>query len=508
MWFKINEQATKRVKKITLLLTIATVLIEFFLLSSFPLLNTTRLFIIIAKLLSLLFLFYGVYMMRQVHVSLKTYLTLWIGLLLLLVGIQVDLLEELFLTSVWYVELIEHYGITFGVFFISAGLFFWYKENNSENKLRYELATGAGKVGVWDWNLETNEFYVDPHLKHMLGYEDREIPNIVDKWSQLVYPDDREEMVSKTLTYLRGGTKQYEVVRRMIHKDGSIRWFLSRGTALYNDEGEPIRIVGTDTDISERRQLEHQLLQSQKMEALGRLTGGVAHDFNNLLAAIKGTAELLEARLAESPNLLKQATRIKVSAVRGSELTRKLLGFSRHKQKQRGTVNINCCVESVTGLMEGTIDRRIVVKTDLCPTMPKVDGEETELELVLINLALNACDAMEPTFEKVSEGRLYFKTCVETITNDFAEQHELDADLPYVRISVADTGIGIPEDIQQEIFEPFFTTKESEKGTGLGLSMAYGAIKSHSGAIMLESSIGYGTTFHIFLPSKHDVNLN
>ncbi|ACF13942.1 multi-sensor signal transduction histidine kinase [Chloroherpeton thalassium ATCC 35110] len=502
MWFKINEQASQRVKNVTLLLTAIMTMLELAFLSSFPHSSESRFYVIIAKLLTILFLFYGIYMVQQIQVTLKTYLTLWGGLQLLLIGAWVDLLEELVITNYWYVELCEHYGMTLGVFSISLGLFFWYKENNNENKLRYELATGAGKVGVWDWNLETNEFYVDPHLKGMLGYEDHEIPNIVDKWSELVHPEDREQMVSKTLIHLRGGTQHYEVVRRMIHKNGTIRWFLTRGTALYNDQGKPFRIVGTDTDISDRQKLEHQLLQSQKMEALGRLTGGVAHDFNNLLAVIKGSAELLEIKLSDTPSLVKQAKRIKISAVRGSELTNKLLGFSRHKQKQRGIVDINRCVETAIGLIESTIDKRIVVKTDLCTESPKVDGVENELELVFINMAINACDAMIPTFEKVSEGRLCFRTRLENITNDLAEQHELDAELPYVRISIADTGIGIAEDIQQEIFEPFFTTKESEKGTGLGLSMAYGAVKSHSGAITLESSLGYGTTFHIFLPVK------
>jgi len=456
---------------------------------------------VIAKGITGIIVFSAIYFSTLLSSSSKAFYFLFLGLTLYFFSVQVDFLEEIiFRPQEGFYEILEHFGAMFGILLVSAGIFFLGVELRHSNQWRYEMATGAGRVGVWDWNLETHEFYADPHLKAMLGYKDNEVPNRIDYWSKLVHPDDREGMVDKALSYLKGELPYYELVRRMIHKDGTIKWFLTRGSALKDQIGKPYRIIGTDTDISDQRMLETQLVQSQKMEAVGRLTGGVAHDFNNLLAVIIGSAGLLEKKLSGDAYLLKQIKRIQHSAKRGSDLTKKLLGFSRLEKKEPQKIDLKQCVETVIGILEHSIDKRIVIKNEMCKEPAITLADESQLELAIMNLAVNACDAIEPVIDKREYCELSFKIEIENISEVFAEKHQIQSGCDYVHLSVCDTGIGIPEDMLQEIFEPFFTTKESEKGTGLGLSIAYGTVKSYGGAITLSSTVGYGSEFHIFLP--------
>ncbi|ACF14634.1 PAS/PAC sensor signal transduction histidine kinase [Chloroherpeton thalassium ATCC 35110] len=315
----------------------------------------------------------------------------------------------------------------------------------------------------------------------------------------LLVPKAEQPLATKL--YFHALEKGYwEGEQQLMRKDGRAFPCFCAVTLLKDPEGKNIGVIRVGTDVSERRELEEQLRQAQKMEAVGRLTGGVAHDFNNLLTAVLGNAEILEKKLTGNEFVLKNIERIKASATRGSELTRKLLTFSRQKKGFSKPVQINKCIENVIGLMEHTIDKRIDVLTSLCSENLVVMGDENQLEMVLLNLAVNASDAMSPVLDMKKEGKLCFETRIEKISKTFAEQHQLELAQSYVRISVSDTGTGIPDEIRQKIFEPFFTTKDIESGTGLGLAITYGAVKSHRGAILLESEVGVGSTFHIYLP--------
>ncbi len=470
-----------------------------------PLMVSFNYFDVLAKGATGIIILLGIYLSTTLTSSSKTFYLIFFGLACYFISVQVDFFEEIYFRPQYGVyEFIEHYGVTLGVLLVSIGVFKLGVEHNHSNQWRYDMATGAGQVGVWDWNLETHEFFADSHLKAMLGYKDNEVPNRIDDWSKLVHPDDREDMVEKALLYLKGELPHYEVVRRMLHKDGSIKWFLTRGSALTDKSGKPYRIIGTDTDISEQRLLEIQLIQSQKMEAVGRLTGGLAHDFNNLLAAIIGSATILEKQLQDNPFLLKQATRIHLSAKRGADLTKKLLGFSRMEKKESQTIDARRCVETVIDLMEHTIDKRITIKKQFCDIKTYVLADQNQIELAIMNLAVNACDAIKPVIDKRHYSELRFDIDVESITEPFAEKHQIQPGCDYVRITIGDTGIGISEDMLQEIFEPFYTTKDSEKGTGLGLSITYGTVKSYGGAITVESTLGYGSKFNIYLPKYEE----
>jgi two-component system cell cycle sensor histidine kinase/response regulator CckA len=281
--------------------------------------------------------------------------------------------------------------------------------------------------------------------------------------------------------------------------------------------GKPIIIVRI-TDITERKEAEYekemlkmQLIQSQKMEAVGTLAGGIAHDFNNLLTGILGNAGLLKMSLKHDDAALKRVERIEDASNRAATLTKQILGFSRKGKLNVKPTFLNDRVRSVLTLTEHTIDRRIQIVTDLQRDLPPIEGDESQIEQVLLNLTVNAADAMTRVLDSKGNGQLRFQT-------QFIDADEfLPIGIPksetptaYVHLAVSDTGIGMSEDIRERIYEPFFTTKEIGKGTGLGLSMVYGIVKNHNGYIFVESQLGIGTTFHLYFPvssSGHQTNI-
>lgn len=265
----------------------------------------------------------------------------------------------------------------------------------------------------------------------------------------------------------------------------------------------PLSVAGTfDTefilmveDITQRAILEEQLHQAQKMDVIGQLAGGVAHDFNNMLAGIIGSAELLKYRMAEDDSNLKMVTTILNAASRSADLTRDLLAFSRKAVKELKPVAVNETINAVIGLLERTIDKRISLVTDLDAPDPVVLGDASLLQNSLLNLGVNSRDAMP------DGGTLTFATAVVTLDASDCHSHQiLLKPGKYLKISVSDTGVGIPREIVGRIFEPFFTTKSLGKGTGLGLAAVYGTVRDHNGSINVYSEPGRGTVFNVYLP--------
>jgi PAS domain S-box-containing protein len=264
---------------------------------------------------------------------------------------------------------------------------------------------------------------------------------------------------------------------------------------LFNSAGEVIGVQGLCLDITERRQLEQQLLQSQKMDAIGQLAGGVAHDFNNLLTVISGYAGLLLAQPAPGPEWSEYLKTIASAAERAANLTRQLLTFSRKQAIERRPLELNELVENLSKMLRRVIGEDIVLHCQYAPGLPLVEADAGMMEQVLMNLAVNARDAM-PT-----GGRL-------TITTERLHLHAGDPELDaaakpgtFVRLSVADTGCGIPREHLTKIFEPFFTTKDVGKGTGLGLATVFGIAQQHHGWIRVYTEVGHGTVFHLYLPA-------
>ncbi|HEX5259474.1 MAG TPA: response regulator [Sphingomicrobium sp.] len=310
-----------------------------------------------------------------------------------------------------------------------------------------------------------------------------------DIWVQRLHPDDRIKVIAGLEARSRSGKMSLEY--RWQCADGTFKHFLDQAVLLKDAQGQPIEFAGTITDISEQRSLESQLVQAQKMDAIGKLTGGIAHDFNNLLAAVIGGLSVIERRTELAPEQQRVLDMTKRAAEQGSELVRRLLAFARRQRLEPDPIDLQLLREAVVDLLTHTLGGLMNFEWRLADAVWKVFADQAQLELALMNLIINARDAM-PAGGTV------------TIS---AENRKLKADEvqgadagDYVRLTVQDTGTGIPRENLEKVLEPFFTTKEVGKGSGLGLSMVYGFAKQSNGAFSLQSEPGKGTTAELWLP--------
>lgn len=372
-----------------------------------------------------------------------------------------------------------------------------------ESERRYKMATNAGGVGVWDWNLETNEIYIDPILKMILGYDDHEIENQLDVWGNLVHPDDRKMVMDQAEAHIKGRSPRYEVKHRMMHRDGSVRWFQTRGTVLYNIKDHPFRMVGTDTDITKQMQaelekatIESQLIKAQKMEAVGTLAGGIAHDFNNLLTTIQGYTDISLSQLKEGEGLYRYLKQIHRATKRAANLTNQLLLFSRKQLIEPASININETIQNVLQLLERIIGEDIRIETKFETKVWKIWADMGNMEQMIMNLLVNSRDAMP------KGGMITIQS--ENVNLTETESKKMPGARPgrFVCLTFNDSGVGMSEKVLQHIFEPFFTTKEMGKGTGLGLSVVYGIIQQHKGWLSVHSKVAEGTEFKVYLPAS------
>ncbi len=369
-----------------------------------------------------------------------------------------------------------------------------------ESQERYALATHAARVGVWDWTVQTNEFYLDQNVKEILGYSDSEIPNEIDVWSEYVHPEDKQSVMETFQDHIDGKIPEFVFEHRMIHKDGSVRWIMARGTAIRDAQGNPIRVIGTDTDITalklaeeEKKKLEEQIQQAQRLEAIGTLAGGIAHDFNNLLMAIQGNTSLLLYDMDSCHPHFDAIENIEKSVRSGAKLTNQLLGYARKGKYRVEPVKLNQLVEETADAISRT-RKEIIIHHELSEDLFAIEADQGQIEQVLFNLYINAADSMP------SGGKIILKTLNVTHADMRSKLYDPKPG-NYVQLTVTDTGIGMDKRTQERIFEPFFTTKEMGRGAGLGLASVYGIVKSHGGYIEIESEKGHGTTFTIFLPA-------
>jgi two-component system, cell cycle sensor histidine kinase and response regulator CckA len=355
----------------------------------------------------------------------------------------------------------------------------------SEERLR--LAIAAANVGLWDWDLASNRVVYSLEWKRQLGYGTDEIADDFREWETRVHPDDLSSTMQRVQQKVAGGDGAYEVEFRMRHRDGSWRWIYARGEVIRDTAGKPVRMLGCHVDITERRALEEQMRQAQKLEAVGLLAGGVAHDFNNLLTVIQGNAALLRAAPPASPQDAECVDQIAEAAERAAALTTQLLAFSRRQVLQPRLLDLNVAVPSIARLLRRLLPENVLLETHLHSEPLWLRADAALLDQVLVNLAVNARDAMP------RGGKL-------TITTAPAPAHSGDA-TPRVVLHVTDTGTGISSDVLPHIFTPFFTTKEPGKGSGLGLATVFGIVKQHGGTIEPRTVLGRGTTFEIVLPA-------
>ncbi len=295
-------------------------------------------------------------------------------------------------------------------------------------------------------------------------------------------------------TILSGQTWRGEFQNR--RKDGSIVTMEASITPVRGPRGGITSYICMEQDITERRALEHQLLQAQKFEAIGQLAGGIAHDFNNVLAAILGMAELGQLEAPEGTRIRERLEKICHHAGRAVALTRQLLAFSRRQQLERRDINLNHAVSEVTSLVAESLGADIEMRTEAAPDLASIRVDPSQIEQVLMNLCVNARDAMP------HGGRLTISTGNVHFDEGDCRRRPGIAPGDYVRLTVADTGTGMNAATLERIFEPFFTTKPPGRGTGLGLATVYGVVKQHGGCIDVTSAPGQGATFHIYFPTS------
>ncbi|HEV8584136.1 MAG TPA: GAF domain-containing protein [Methylomirabilota bacterium] len=348
--------------------------------------------------------------------------------------------------------------------------------------------SSPGGKGALSWSREVFRIF---------GVQEEEFGGTVEEFFARVHPDD-VEMVRRASEEAVAERRPYAVDHRIVRPDGTVRWVHERADVLRDEQDRPTRIIGIVQDITDRRAAEDalrrseaQLRQSQKMEAVGRLAGGVAHDFNNLLTVITGRTQLMLARIGDDIARRRELELIEQTAERAGSLTKQLLAFSRKQVLQPTVLDLNTVMSALAGLLRRLIGEDIELTVRPASDLPPVHADRAQLEQVLVNLAVNARDAMP------RGGRLVIATGTHGV--DGAGSGPVPPG-DWVTLSVADTGHGIDPASQALVFEPFFTTKEPGKGTGLGLSIVYGIVEQSGGRITLESEPGEGTTFTVYLP--------
>jgi PAS domain S-box-containing protein len=350
----------------------------------------------------------------------------------------------------------------------------------------------AESVGEIFWMLDVARkqlLYVSPAFERIWGRNS----GILDQRENLVetvHAEDRERFRA----FLERNVQQAcEETYRIVRPDGAVRWIHDRSFPIPGQDGKPYRVTGIAADITDQRELEEQLRQAQKMDAVGRLAGGVAHDFNNLLTVIGGYSEtLLDGRAADDPQRVPLEQILKASN-RAAALTSQLLAFSRKQMVRPQLINLNHLLTNMESLLRRVMGEHIRFHADLSSTLLYVTADPNQLEQVLINLAANARDAMP------DGGDFRIETALVDAREGGAEGRLKDGE--YACLKVSDTGIGMQPAVLEHAFEPFFTTKAVGKGTGLGLSTVYGIVQQNHGTIYVDSEPGRGTTFEIYLPA-------
>ncbi len=336
----------------------------------------------------------------------------------------------------------------------------------------------------------------NPGAERIKGYRAAEI--IGQHFSQFYTAEDRANDVPGRALRRASAEGKLEAEGWRVRKDGSRFWANVVIDAIYDESGRLIGFAKITRDMTERRNVEEQLRQAQKMEAIGQLTGGVAHDFNNLLIIILGNLETLLRQLGKDKADPQRLRRVSENALRGAQraaaLTQRLLAFSRRQPLEPKSVNVNKLVAAMSDLLRRTLGEQIAIETVLAAGLWQTHADPNQLESAILNLAVNARDAMP------EGGKLTVETANTHLDDRYADRQVEVAPGQYVSFAITDTGVGMSKEVLARVFEPFFTTKDIGHGTGLGLSQVYGFVKQSGGHVKIYSEPGQGTTVRIYLP--------
>jgi PAS domain S-box-containing protein len=372
-----------------------------------------------------------------------------------------------------------------------------------ESEERYALAMEGANEGHWDWDIATRSVYLSPKMKLLYGQSADAKIATRDEWlaQAVIHPDDLARFEAAVNDHLEGRTARYECEYRVRHPSGEWHWLAARGRCTRDSSGKALRFVGSSTDVTaqkqaqiDKEQLEAQLRQSQKMEAIGTLAGGIAHDFNNILGAILGYGELAHQQSVAGSAMRRYLDSVMHAAERAKVLVERILGFSRSGLGDRAPVNVQFVIEETLELLEASLPAGIRLESRIEAGNAAVIGDATYLHQVAMNLCTNAIHAME------RGGVLGVSLeCIELNEPRTLSRGSLRSGA-HLRLTVSDTGAGIPPAVLERIFDPFFTTKDVGEGTGLGLSLVDGIVSDLGGAIDVSSKAGEGTSFEIWLP--------
>lgn len=374
-------------------------------------------------------------------------------------------------------------------------------EKLRQSEMKLARAQRMAHLGNWELDIPANRLTWSDEIHRIFEFDSQTFEGSFEAFLAIVHPDDRK-MVSDAYSRSLKDRRGYDIVHRLQFADGRIKYVHECCETTYDEQGAPLLSTGTVQDVSEHRQLEEQLLQSQKMEAIGMLVGGIAHDFNNMLAAIQGNVYLARQHLPhQALRACGKLDNIEKLSLRGGDMVQQLLTFARKDSVQMRPLPLNTFMKEAGKVARSTIPEDIDCSFELCSETLTVLGDVTQLQQALINLLNNACDALQ------GGGHPQIECSLQRWEShaQFHRMHPEVSDELFARIRVADNGAGIASEHLEKIFEPFFTTKGVGKGTGLGLAMVYGAVSNHGGVIEVESKPGRGTAFYIYLPiySQH-----
>lgn len=366
-----------------------------------------------------------------------------------------------------------------------------------ETETRFRQLAESVREVFWLTDVAKQQIlYVSPGYEGIWGRSVESLIADPAQWVDAVHPEDRARVLTGALERQMLGT--YDEEYRIVRPDGTVRWIHDQGYPVHDESGAVTRVAGIAEDITERLTLEASLRQTQKMESIGQLAGGVAHDFNNALTVIMGCARLLEMQKgmpAESEGLLSE---IRGAAERAGSLTRQLLAFSRQEVIAPRVLDLNAAIEETRRMLDRLLGEDVPIQVALDRSIPHVKVDPGHVVQILMNLAVNARDAMP------QGGTLSIATSLVTHDARYARHHPGAPDGAFVELLVSDVGTGMTPEVQARIFEPFFTTKSAGRGTGLGLSVVHGIVTQNGGTIDVESTPGRGTTFRIAFPAVYE----
>lgn len=364
---------------------------------------------------------------------------------------------------------------------------------------RFRLLGLATNDLVWDADLKSGKIWWSESLLDTYGYDPKALSNDMSAWERWIHPEDRDRVVESLQSVIESDESNWTSEYRFVCADGRTLDVVDRGLVLRDDAGEPIRVLGSTTNVTELRDLEKKLRQAQKLEAVGQLTGGIAHDFNNLLTIILGSAEILAEIHATDPKARGLAETTMQAAERGANLTNRLLAFARRQALVPQHLHPGQLLTGLEGLIRRTIVEDIEIRIITADGVLPIEVDPGQLENAVLNLVINARDAMP------DGGRLVIEASNVTFTTDDLVRYDGMNAGRYVMIAVSDNGCGMPQDITERAFEPFFTTKEVGKGSGLGLSMVWGFVRQSNGHAQIYSEVGEGTTVKLYFPAVKEL---